>query len=251
MTMKPNWNTNQSLALGSSRNNPGATHSRRSKWLGLVAAAVSLTAAPAMAATWVGYMNVFNTAAGTKGGYVFGSGWGVADLKTTVSVLGSGMDQLILQPNYNTYADNAGDAFWRNNDGAGPDGNKWMEANTYVETASIAVSTFSFSGIVGSFTLNSNYVAEAFIKVLDPNSGYATVLNDRVALPASGAFEIHSDLANYQGMILQTGFTIEGLNANPDAEASLGNVTVTVVPEPSAALLGVLGLAGILRRRRN
>lgn len=203
-----------------------------------------------MAATWVGYMNVFDNSAGSKGGYIFGSSWGVADMKTTVTVLGSGLDQLILQPNFNTYADNPSNSFWRNNGGAGPGGNKWMEANTFVETASIAVSTMKFSGIVGSHTLNSNYVAEAFIKVLNPNAGYATILNDRVTLPASGAFEINSNLATFQGMILQTGFTIEGLNANPDAEASLGNVTVTVVPEPSVALFGVLGLVGILRRRR-
>ena len=96
------------------------------------------------------------------------------------------------------------------------------------------------------------YSAEAFIKVLDPNASFATVLNDRVALPASGPFLVTSDLSLYQGMILQTGFTVNGLNANPVNEIAYGAVELTVVPEPSTiglAMAGLAGLAGIARSR--
>lgn len=82
------------------------------------------------------------------------------------------------------------------------------------------------------------------------------MLNDRQTLPASGTFAITSDLTSFQGLILQTGFTISGLNANPVDAATLGSVTVTVtqpVPEPSTiglAAVGVIGSLGYLRIRR-
>lgn len=225
-----------------------------------LAAAAALTASPALADGWVGYMNVFNNASGSQGGFVFGSGWGVSDLKTTVITSNPGTisgDQLRLQPNYNTYVDNPGDPFWRDNAGAGPGGNKWLEANTFVETNPLSGTSYTFSGTVDASDLNrSLYTPEAFIKVLDPGQGFATVLNDRITLPTSGPFTVTSDLSPYQGMILQTGFTINGLNANPVNEASFGGVTVSIapVPEPAVAglaLAGLAGLGGLARYRRN
>lgn len=214
----------------------------------------SALALPASAASWIGYMNVFNNDSGAQGGFVFGQGWGVADLKTTIVTSNPGTlvgDQLTLQPNFNTYADNPGDPFWRDNAGAGPDGNKWMEANVFVETSSIAEPTFTLQGVVDNYTLDSAYQAQAFIKVLDPSQGFATVLNDTIALPASGSFTVNSDLSSYQGLLLQTGFVVSGLNANPDNETTLGNVKVTLVPEPSSVgLLGIGGLLAVMGRRR-
>jgi hypothetical protein len=224
---------------------------------GLFVVLAVATAQVASAGNWTGYMNVFNNASGSQGSYVFGSGWGVSDLKTTISNSNAGTiigDQLVLEPNYNTYADNPGDSFWRDNGGAGPNGNKWMNANTYEETASIAVPSYTLSGNVTSNTLNTSlYTAKAFIKVLDPGAGYATVLNDSVTLPASGAFIVTSDLSLYQGKLLQVGFSMDGLNANPVNAGTNGSVglTITAVPEPSAWALGGIGLlaAAGLRRR--
>ena len=102
-------------------------------------------------------------------------------------------------------------------------------------------------------TLDGAYTAEAFIKVLDPGAGFATVFNDTVLLPATGeGFSITSDLSAFQGLLLQTGFVVNGINANPDFEAALGSVAVTVIPEPSvyAALLGFAALAWVVVRRR-
>jgi len=191
--------------------------SLHSKWLSyavrsLVVVLVAAAAQMASAGNWTGYMNVFNNAAGTQGSYVFGSGWGVSDLKTTISNSNAGTivgDQLVLEPNYNTYTNSltgndADRAFWTDStDGGvtpGPLGNKWMDANTFEETLSIAVPSYTLSGNVTSNTLNTSlYTAKAFIKVLDPSNGYATVLNDSVTLPASGPFIVTSNLSLYQG----------------------------------------------------
>jgi hypothetical protein len=55
-----------------------------------VIAAMVVPLAAAEAGSWQGYMNVFaKTPTGGPGGYIFGSPWGVADLKTVV-VNGSG-----------------------------------------------------------------------------------------------------------------------------------------------------------------
>ena len=230
-----------------------------------LATAILLSSAT-VADGWVGYMNVFNNAAGSQGGFVFGSGWGLSDVKTTVITSNPGTivgDQLRLQPNYNTYTNalsgtDADREFWTDStDGGvtpGPNGNKWMEANSFVETNPVAVTGYTLQGTVDFNDLDTGlYSAEAFIKVLDPNASFATVLNDRVALPASGPFLVTSDLSLYQGMILQTGFTVNGLNANPVNEIAYGAVELTVVPEPSTiglAMAGLAGLAGIARRPR-
>lgn len=225
-----------------------------------VSAALTL---PASAATWVGYMDVYNNDSGSQGSFVFGTPWDVSDLKTTLVISNPGTpigDELVLQPNFNVYAmalsgTDADRAFWTNStDGgvtAGPEGNKWMAADTLVETNPITESSFTLQGLVTSNTLDIAYQAQAFIRVLDPNAGFATVLNETIALPANGAFSVTADLSGFTGMLQQTGFRISGLNANPADEVSLGSVSVTIVPEPSSSLLTCLtAFCFLLRRKR-
>lgn len=209
---------------------------------------------------WVGYMNVFQNAGGatgSQGGYVFGTGWGLADLSSTFAA-----STLTLAPNFNTYANAGTDgdrAFWTDStDGgvtAGPLGNKWMEANTFVENSALIGSNVTFLGNLDSFNLLSpNYTAVAFIKALDPNAGYATVINQFSVLSAAGPFSVSADLTSATGLIIQYGFTVSGINANPADAATFGSAVVQTVPEPSTYALLALGAAGLgahfVRRRR-
>lgn len=233
-----------------------------------IAAAIPVLANSAIAgvSNWAGSMSIYNNNSGSQGSFIFSSPWSVSDLKTTVltsnpTIIG---DRLTLQPNFNAYSDALGGtdadrAFWTNStDGgvtAGPAGNKWMVADTYFEDPNaIAVSSYSLWGTVDSNNLDAGYTAEAFIKVIDPGS-FTTVLDLRVTLPASGIFTVTADLSSFQGLRLQTGFTVSGLNANPVNEATLGGVTLTItspaaVPASSPGALALAGIAGFARSRR-
>ena len=163
---------------------------------------------------WTGYANVFLTDGTT---FQFGSGWGLADMK---SVVNAGANTVTLYPNYNTY--NAADPYWSN----GAVGNKIFEGNTFVENNSFAGQVLTFTGNVTSNTLNSAYTAVAFIKGLNPATGYSTDVFVSAPLVAGQPFSITTDTAIPAGLVVQYGFTIKGLNANPAQEAALGNVVV-------------------------
>lgn len=175
---------------------------------------------------WISYMNVFETPA-NGGGYAFGSSWGLADAKSTLDLNAGTAGSLTLQPNFNTYDPN--DAYWV--DQATGLGNKEMEASTFVEPGPTYLeSDFTFTGSVVSYTLDSTaYSAKVFVKALDPSNGYTDVLNDTKVfdLPSSGNFSITVDSADLPaGLLLQYGFIIRGINANPVNEAALGSIVI-------------------------
>jgi hypothetical protein len=171
---------------------------------------------------WNGYMNVFDL----SNNYQFGTTWGIGDLKSTIN---TGANSVTLQPNFNTYADAVagGDvgaiAYWTN--GAG-EGNKIMEANTYVESTTLGGAPLNFIGTVNANTLSPDYNQVAFIKVLDPSAGYATILNQTVPLPISGPFSVTALIPSTPGLVVQYGFQVVGINANPASEVALGNVVL-------------------------
>ncbi len=96
------------------------------------------------------------------------------------------------------------------------------------------------------------------MKVLDPDLNYATVLENTVDLSSGSSFTVNADLTAFQGKLLQMGFVVKGLNANPVNEFTLGGVNVTItapsaIPEPSSFALigaGAIGAFAALRRRR-
>ena len=178
------------------------------------------------AANWLGYANVFQTDGTT---FAFGSAWGLADLKTTVT---ASTNTIKLQPNFNTYANAttpADIAYWTNGAGLG---NKIFEGNTYVENSSLAGQIVTFTGNVTNHNLATGYTAVAFIKGLNPANGYSTDFSVTLPLTATGVFNLSSVTAIPTGLIVQYGFTIKGLNGNPANETALGNVTVVGTTPP-------------------
>lgn len=178
-------------------------------------------------ANWLGYANVFQTN-GTS--FLFGSAWGLSDLKTTVT---ASTNTIKLQPNFNTYANAATPAdiaYWTNGSGLG---NKIFEGNTYVENNSLAGQIVTFNGNVTNHNLATGYTAVAFIKGLNPANGYSTDFSVTLPLTATGAFSLSSVTAIPAGLIVQYGFTIKGLNGNPANETALGNVTVVGTSAPA------------------
>jgi len=236
---------------------------------GAIVAASLLTASTASASLaspdpQAGYMNWFTPDCTA---YVGGSGWGVADLKAS-SAAGS----VVLQPNFNTW--NIADPYWTFPDGTPA---KCMEANLFEEigTVPVGTGTYSWGGFVDSNTLDAAYTATAFIKILDTAAGFADVLGASQALPSSGQFTVTGDLTAFEGdarYIMQVGFQVVGVNADPANEAALGNIAARVGAStaigagdssaledptgiPVMPLWGLLGLAGLIgfmgyRRKR-
>ena len=170
---------------------------------------------------WSSFMNVFRA----NGDYWFGDPWSVADLKTTLDV---GANNIILQPNFNTYAANSMDPEWV--DQTTGEGVATMEANTILEPgATFNGSDLTFSGTVDSYTLDDAYAVKFFIKALDPNNGFTDALagSKTLDLPTSGAFTVSATGAELApGLVIQCGFSVTGRNANPANEAALGSVVI-------------------------
>lgn len=170
-------------------------------------------------ATFNGYANVFETPA-NGGGFVFGSSWGVPDIK---SVIDPGTNTVTLFPNFNTYADNPTDPFWV--DQTTGEGNKIFEGNTYVENNTDLIGQeVTFEGTVEDFTLDTDYVVKAFIKVF--NADFSVLKEESVVLTEEGDFSLTYSDVEAEDTTLQYGFSVTGLNANPDDESTLGNVVV-------------------------
>ncbi|MDC8005149.1 T9SS type A sorting domain-containing protein [Aureisphaera galaxeae] len=170
-------------------------------------------------ASWIGFANVFDLPA-DGGGYVFGEVWGVPDIQTIIDV---GAGTVTLHPNFNTYADNPTDPFWVNQTTG--EGNKIFEGNTFVEDNGLVGSELTFNGYTESNTLDSEYTAMAFIKVF--NGDFSVLKIETAELIAGQNFSItYTDVAP-EDAVVQYGFYVSGVNANPADEAALGNIVVT------------------------
>ena len=168
-------------------------------------------------AEYLGYANVFETIA-NGGAFVFGSGWGVADLK---SVVDAGAGTVTLQPNFNAY--NADDAFWV--DPVTGLGNKQFEGNTFIENnTNLIGSELTFTGGVAAYTLDPAYVAIAFIKVF--NADFSVLKIETAPLVAGQDFSITYTNVEPEDTTIQYGYQVLGLNANPADEDALGSIVI-------------------------
>ena len=147
-----------------------------------------------------------------------GNAWGLGDLKTFANTFSNSIS---LYPNFSAYG-NGLNAYWVN----GAIGSKIFEGSSYVESAGLAGSSLTFTAKVASYTLDAGYTAVAFIKAIDPANNYSTVIDIRTPLVGGQTFTISTAGVIPAGLLVQYGFAIKGLNANPAQEAALGKVVV-------------------------
>ncbi|MGB1451901.1 MAG: hypothetical protein ACPG7E_09345, partial [Marinirhabdus sp.] len=169
-------------------------------------------------AEFFGYANVFETPA-NGGDFVFGDPWGVPDLKTVVD---PSAGTLTLQPNFNTYGDNPTDPFWV--DQTTGEGNKVFQGLTYIEDNSLVGSELTFVGGCVSKTIDAGYDVVAFIRVFDVN--YTLLAEETADLVAGQTFAVNYTNVEPEDAVIQYGFSVKGINADPADEAILGSVVV-------------------------
>ena len=195
----------------------------------------------------VGYMNVYENIEGSQGAYLWGDLWGFDTLVANFTA----SNTVELLPNVSSYGDGT-DTYWVN----GEDGNKWLEANVYREHTVVAgdtTATMDFS--IGSFDLDSRYSLQAFIRVRDPSANWdVTAVDTYDVYGATATQTLSVGLEGLEGQVVQAGYMLSGLNANPADDwgsATMTTEALMVVPEPAvAALLALPCIAYIFIRRR-
>lgn len=137
-----------------------------------------------------------------------------------------------LIPNVNLYddADSGTNTVWRNNGGAGPDGNSILIQSTTFEIGSITpdLTSAMFEFTVDAYDLNARYQVKGYIKVLDPNDGYSVTDSQELTITSLGLKQLSLPISgSYTGQILQAGWDLTGLNANPAADWGSATITAT------------------------
>jgi hypothetical protein len=189
--------------------------------------------------SWLGFMNVFELPS-NGGAFVFGSGWGTADLVATFS-------GPVLKLSPNTIGDP--NPFWYTPSGMpGAMGNKNMEANMYVEeTGPLSGQMVTFKGIVQSNSLTSAHSSVAFIKDFAPD--YSSNVTTTIPL-TTGPFSVSLATNPGAGRHVQYGFATTGPNVWITDVAPYGFVEIIGIPEPTALSLAGIAALGLAIRRR-
>ena len=191
-------------------------------------------------ANWLGFMNVFELPE-NGGGFVFGSGWGVADLTASFD---DGAGTLTVGPN----TVNDPDPFWyQGGGGPGAAGNKIMEANLYQQVdGTLAGQTVTFEGSVLSHTFTDAHNARVFIR--DFAADFSSSVDVFADVDAAGNFSISLDTIDDASRHVQWGIQVSGVNVWSTDVAPFGNVVFGTIPTPGS--LAVLGLGGLVAARR-
>ena len=168
--------------------------------------------------SWNGYVNAFNV---SDNGYAFGFPYGAADLRATATAT-----SMTLEPNILIWTAEATNADWFDQGAATQTATKYIEASSYIEDNTLAGSDLTFTGNVSVSDLGSEYTVVAFVKALDPNAGYATVVNNTADISSTGDFTASATAAELAaGYIIQYGFAVTGPLADP-ADTTLGSVVI-------------------------
>jgi len=185
---------------------------------------------------WNGYVNAFNVSDNV---YAFGFAYGVADLRATATAT-----SMTLEPNIAIWTGEATNVAWFDNSSGSQVPVKYIEASSYIENNALAGSDLNFSGTVSVDDLDAGYVVVAFVKALDPSNDYATVVNNTTEITTAGPFIVSATAAELTtGLIIQYGFTMTGLPADPTVTTN-GSVVVGTLPsDPCDGVTGAPAIA--------
>lgn len=127
-----------------------------------------------------------------------------------------------------------------------------FESNIFTAFASPAVNKAAGTKIAGSFagvgpaSLNSDAI---FLRITTP-VGFV-ILNSAAAFPADTSSALGSSTVSFTSSASGSVVSFGGGDVSGASFLTANNLNFTAVPEPSAALLGMIGALGLLRRRRN
>ena len=185
----------------------------------------------------IGGMNCFENISGSQGAWLWYSAWGLADVQSITT----DNRTFELLPNVNAYVGAVANpldserVYWTDStDGgvtAGPDGNKFMEGLTLFEVGVMTNTSASFSFDVDAYDLDPRYTLVGFIKVLDSVGGsYSVLAIDQVTITGTGSHALSITTgAGMDGQLLQAGWSVTGLNANPADDWGSATVTATAL----------------------
>jgi hypothetical protein len=164
---------------------------------------------------WNAYVNAYNV---SDDAFAFGFGYTVSDLRATPTTT-----SMTLEPNTAIWTANATDAGWFDQGAATQTANKYIEALSYIEDATLANEELTFSGNISVSDLGDGYTVVAFIKTL--TSSYSTVAYKTADISSTGDFTITATADEMSQAVIQYGFSVTGPLADP-ANTSLGSVVV-------------------------
>lgn len=171
-------------------------------------------------------------AAGTSPKASFG--FGVTPTSLLRATMNMANDVITLQPNTYVYdgATNAMNPAYINPDGSAA---AYLEQDYYIQNDSLAGDVLTFSGFCSSNSLNSNYVARAFIKDGSPDWG----VEHRYDAPLKAGQPFNVTVASTAGDHIQFGFGIWGPDNSNTNPVTAGAVEVKVYsPVSSVAKSG-------------
>ena len=176
----------------------------------------SVTVATSQA--WNAYVNAFNV---SDNGYAFGFPYTVSDLRATPTAT-----SMTLEPNTAIWTAEASNSAWFDQGATTQTALLYIEASSFIEDNTLAGSDLTFTGNVSVSDLGSEYTVVAFVKALDPNAGYATVVNNTADISSTGDFTTSATATELAaGYIIQYGFSVTGPLADP-ADTTLGSVVI-------------------------
>ena len=191
---------------------------------------------------WKGYVNTYNV---SDNAYAFGFSYPASDLRATATTT-----SLTLESNIAIWTANATDAAWFDQDAATQTAILYIEASSYIESASAYNgSDLTFSGSMTTNDIGDGYTLKVFIKALDPNNDYATVVNNSADVTGND-FTISATAAELaSGLLVQYGFALTGPLTDPsdtsgsivlEAPATAGVnenniIDVSIYPNPSSS----------------